>query len=362
MIKDKGFTLIEILIGLAILGVLSTVGILNLTSFRAGRSIRANMEEIESALLDARERSRTQEEGYSWGMRFSNAGDPGTYELFRGTLYDADVVRRAYNLSSGVLFSEPHSGNRFDLSFQPASGAVSGAKAISLIHPGAADVLGDLILSSFGSVATRLHKGILGYWHFDEDSGSSLFDAAPGGYDAALQFGALRRMPCKAGGCVLFDGVDDYVSGVFSKEVSEFTISGWAYFIDLGNSGAVFSAYSGSAGVFYGRFLSASRRPNFYTLPFGGSEHQLTAPDSVSLNEWHHLAYVYDGAMKRIYVDGAEVASAALPNATFSFSSFEIGRSEGAAGRVFEGMIDEVRFYGRALAPSEIREAYNELR
>ncbi|MDP3725183.1 MAG: LamG-like jellyroll fold domain-containing protein [Nanoarchaeota archaeon] len=360
--KNSGFTLIEVLVGLAIVAVLSTVGVLNLTSFRASRSVRANMEELESAAQDARERSRTQEEGFPWGMRFSNMEGSGTYELFRGSSYNPGAVRRTNRLSSGVVFSEPHAGSEFDASFGPVSGGLSATKVISLTHPGVATLVGDVVLSALGSVAARVHTGILGYWHFDETGGASLFDVTPAGRDATLEAGALRSLSCRAGGCVSFDGVNDYLSGNFSGKLSEFTISGWVYQTGFGNSGSLFSAYLGSSGVLYGRFLAASRKPSFFTLSSEGASDELTAPDQVSLNAWHHLAYVYDGTIKRIYVDGREAASASFPGAKFSFDNFEIGRSERSPGKVFQGTLDEVRFYGRALEPSEVREVYEELR
>lgn len=361
MTKDKGFTLIEILVGLAITVILSAVGILNLSSFRASRSLRANMEEAESAVLDARDRSRTQEDGYSWGMRFSNADGAGRYELVSGTSYLPANVLRSYRLSSGVRFSAPYEGSGFDVFFESVSGGLTAARIISLTHPGSASLVGDITLSTLGTVGTRIRRAIFGYWHFDESAGAILFDASPSGNGAMLQAGASRSSLCKAGGCASFDGVDDYAFGNFSRTFSGFTISGWAHLTDFGNSGSLFSGYSGSTGVLYARFLVSSRKPSFFTFPSGGSAEELTSATQVSLNEWHHLAYVYDGAMKRIYLDGEEVGAAPLSNAVFSFNNFEIGRSEKMPEKVFEGLLDEIRFYGRALSPEEVREEYNEL-
>ncbi len=362
MIKDQGFTLIEILVGLAIAAILSTVGILNLSSFRSSRSLRANLEEVESAILDARDRSRTQEGGYAWGMRFSNSGGGSMYELVSGTSYAPDSVLRSYRLSSGVRFSAPHEGRDVDVFFQPISGGLPAARALSLAHPGLSAAVGDVVLSTLGTVGTFVRKDVYGYWHFDEISGATLFDATPFSRNATLQAGASRSVSCKAGECIVFDGVDDYASGSFSGEISSFTISGWARLTDTGNSGSLFSGYSGEAGVFYGRFLASSQKPSFFTRPSGGSAEELTPAVQVPFGSWHHLAYVYDGEMKRIYLNGDEIASAPLSGALFSFDNFEIGRSERLSGKVFEGFLDEIRFYGRALSAEEVMEEYNELR
>lgn len=44
-----------------------------------------------------------------------------------------------------------------------------------------------------------------------------------------------------------------------------------------------------------------------FAYPVGGSG--LTASDILSLNEWHHIAYVYDGTEERLYLDGSLRAS-----------------------------------------------------
>ena len=363
MHKHSGFTLIEILVGLSVMAVLSTVGTFNLISFRASRGLRANMEETESVILGARDRSRTQEEGYSWGVRFSNTGGSGTYELFSGASYAPENVSRLYRLSSGVRFSSPNEGGQLDLLFAPRSGEPSEAKIISMFHPGIRSLLGDIILSSFGNVGTRIRKEIFGYWHFDEAGGATLFDASPAGHPATLREGASRSsFSCKAGTCLYLDGTDDYASGNFSGSFSRFTVSGWAHLTGSRNSGSMFSAYFGGGGVLYGRFLASSRKISFFTLPSDGSADELTSETKIPLNEWHHLAYVYDGSFKRIYLDGQEIGSRLLSGAVFSFDNFEIGRSEKMSGKVFEGYLDVVRFYGRALSADEIMEEYNELR
>jgi hypothetical protein len=40
---------------------------------------------------------------------------------------------------------------------------------------------------------------------------------------------------------------------------------------------------------------------------FGLSETPLLAPASLSLNAWHHVAYVYDGLEERLYLDGTQI-------------------------------------------------------
>ena len=70
---------------------------------------------------------------------------------------------------------------------------------------------------------------------------------------------------------------------------------------------------------------------------------------------WHHVAGVYDGSKLFLYVDGiidvSEDSSGTINNTT---SNVYIGENEAQMGREWNGQIDEVRIYNRALSHGEI--------
>ncbi len=62
----------------------------------------------------------------------------------------------------------------------------------------------------------------------------------------------------------------------------------------------------------------------------------------LTLDNWHHVAYVYDGSQERIYVDGVRVAFRSVP--TVDVSDVDGGTSIGSAPpRAFVGYLDYVR-------------------
>jgi hypothetical protein len=72
------------------------------------------------------------------------------------------------------------------------------------------------------------------------------------------------------------------------------------------------------------------------------------------LNEWTHLATTYDGARQRLYVNGVLVASRAQTGSiVVANQPLRIGGNN-SSGEFFQGMIDEVRVYNRALSVGEI--------
>src|SRR2546421_8014634 len=79
------------------------------------------------------------------------------------------------------------------------------------------------------------------------------------------------------------------------------------------------------------------------------------------VNAWTHLAVTYDGTTLSLFRNGVLVASrpgsgpvAAAPGAVASSTStLQIGASQ--FGEYFNGLIDEVRVYDRALSPSDVQ-------
>ncbi len=72
--------------------------------------------------------------------------------------------------------------------------------------------------------------------------------------------------------------------------------------------------------------------------------------------QWHQIAMTYDGADLRLYVDGQQAADKAVGKPRNpGRGAFVIGQRADKLRRDFNGRIDEVRFYDRALKSEEIK-------
>jgi concanavalin A-like lectin/glucanase superfamily protein/centrosomal CEP192-like protein len=92
---------------------------------------------------------------------------------------------------------------------------------------------------------------------------------------------------------------------------------------------------------------------------FGGAT--VTAASTIGLpaSTWTHIATTYDGATLRLYINGVQVSILPRTGAiAISTSALEIG-GDSIFGQFFQGIIDEVRIYNVALAPTQIQADMN---
>lgn len=147
-----------------------------------------------------------------------------------------------------------------------------------------------------------------------------------------------------------------------SLHVREFTIDAWVNFagVNLGHALSIFGkavggGYSNSYVLWYqdGALRGATGGPDSATaLAYGW------APE---VGTWYHVAYKFDGATHALYVDGVQVASA--PNTQYPEYDVHPPLMGGDYGNgsvidFFEGQMDEVDLFDRALTDAEILSIY----
>lgn len=112
---------------------------------------------------------------------------------------------------------------------------------------------------------------------------------------------------------------------------------------------------TGDTSNFY--FGSGAGRASLY-LPSG---HFIT-PNPVETNRWYCVVATYDSTFVKIYVDGQLVATGfsntVTPPVGTSTGNVSIGANRSASGPTFpywyNGLIDDIKVYNRALTPTEI--------
>jgi Tfp pilus assembly protein FimT len=90
--KEKSFTLVEILTIVGILIVLTTLSVPAFRFFQKESDLNNSVEEIINTLRLAQNKTLSSEGASQWGVYFSTTTTPHQYTLFKGTSYN-DVLR-----------------------------------------------------------------------------------------------------------------------------------------------------------------------------------------------------------------------------------------------------------------------------
>jgi len=165
-----------------------------------------------------------------------------------------------------------------------------------------------------------------------------------------------------------FDGVDDQVVVPHNANQNGpglITILGWVRRIASGHGWPIANKRSSSnvGGYTFETTHSPFAPDNGlqWGIWIGGTPHLLQTPANVlTVGSFQHVAATYDGATMRIYVDGVEKANMAVAGAIDPTTDpFVIGRNVVSPASTWNGVIDEVELFNRALSASEIRSIVN---
>lgn len=208
-----------------------------------------------------------------------------------------------------------------------------------------------------GAVSEVLTRGLVGHWTFDDGGGSIARDFSGRGNHGAVR-GAPKWTEGIIGGALEFDGMDDFVSIPNESQfdmTGSVTVSAWIRVESFTKSWQAIVTKGDRAW----RLHRAGSRKSVGFACSDLSRNQtgdLLGDKDVANGQWHHVAGVLDGTRMSIYVNGALDASAASsPNISVNDYSVLIGANEQASGRLFRGLIDDVRIYDRALSVDELR-------
>ena len=207
---------------------------------------------------------------------------------------------------------------------------------------------------------------LIGWWKLDETSGllardssgrenhGTLYNMAGSEWTSGITDGALE-----------FDGTEDYIAVSNSSSLqltNALTLTAWIKGDAWGSGSSVNIVARKGEG-----------NPNNYQLAVADGQVSLYLDDSdgngfrgdtvLNTGQWYHVAATWDGSTVRVYLDGVldndPPDSYTSPLATDSRPLY-IGGREGADW--FDGIIDDVRIYNRALTAVEVAQLADTLR
>ncbi|MFC2058153.1 DNRLRE domain-containing protein [Chloroflexota bacterium] len=209
---------------------------------------------------------------------------------------------------------------------------------------------------------------MVSYWNFDEGSGSVAQDCA-GDNDGTI-LGATWTTGV-VGNAMSFDGDNDYVevSDNSSLDITDdITIEAWVKFDVLDIWHNIMSKEWASSPTNYdycwGFTINGNdNKPELDITDISGYMRAFSTNTTVNTGIWYHIAYTYDGANVRAYLNGELKSTTAYTDALVtSNDSLFFGKSRfaGVYNIRFDGILDEVAIYDFALPPDEIERHYQD--
>lgn len=226
-------------------------------------------------------------------------------------------------------------------------------------------------MAVFGLASAALaEEGLMGYWNFDADSAEKVADLSGMGNDGKLE-GNAKLVANGAGRALELDGTLSSVIVPHSECLNlaeRGTVSVWVLFASYEKEPVAPALIQKGSGVGwvaggYHLFVHLENKSVYgavYNGQGGGETYDGVSLGMPAAGEWHHLAYTWDGANVRGYVDGKSVAT--QPQRVKLWVNNQplwIGRS--ATGSI-RGRMDEVKLYDRALAEAEIAAEFERTR
>ena len=231
-------------------------------------------------------------------------------------------------------------------------------------------------LAVSGSAHASINDGLVLHYSFDTNEDGVVTDQSGNGHAGTVSGATWTSDPVHGGGVYSFDGSNDFIRTQDDDTLSfgdgaddaPFTICAWVRRNQDVRSEWLCGKYSDTKAIReYAVWFRNESGGRVAASCADGSTQAYIARKSPDFDSgvWHHVTATYDGNSSStgiaLYLDGVRVdnedyslgAYTAMENQT---QHFYIGWVDGAASPGFDGLIDDVRIYGRELAEHEILE------
>jgi len=210
--------------------------------------------------------------------------------------------------------------------------------------------------SLFGnSVTDTKSSGLVGYWTFDGGNANDL----TGNHNGTIVGSGVTFPAGRVGNAVNFSVGSSFIK-IPSFNTANVTVEAWVnsagygYYTSMVTKNYYADKWSSPWTTWSLWFNENTANPGTIS-----SQWATASPEAVSMNEWHHMAFTYDGTTVKMYVNGVEKNSyiPAGGSITQTDGNIYIGKPE-FANHSFTGSIDEVAIWDNALQGSDILKHY----
>jgi hypothetical protein len=200
---------------------------------------------------------------------------------------------------------------------------------------------------------------LLVYLPLDEGTGTSAEDQGYYGNDGGINGGTW--VTGQTGYGVMFRGTSpDQINLSLSSNQSEFTVFSWvkrAGNISYSNGPVGLVCWRSGNECIKGMVLGSG--DVLYFSDFNATPANVSSGIALSLGVFYQVASVYGDGYASVYVNGTLLANTSFSLGSNSSSEVQAGGLVGTVNKLFNGTIDEIRIYSRALKSAEVYALYS---
>jgi autotransporter-associated beta strand protein len=211
-----------------------------------------------------------------------------------------------------------------------------------------------------------IYSGMVAWWRFEETSGTVVGDSSGNGRDGTA-VNPSRRLGI-LGTALSLTGNQSVAFGTAPAIVGtgDFSISAWVKVSPGSPEGVVLQQREkdGSVDGWRGQYMLTVRADGTvrYMLQGddGGQQFILTTTKKVNDGQWHHVLAQRQGTKGQVFIDGSEDAVGTTASKALLRHAVYMGYDGRDDNTFYQGLLDEVRIYSRALSSTEAQDLFSD--
>jgi len=217
--------------------------------------------------------------------------------------------------------------------------------------------------STGATTSAEVTDGLIGWWKLNQNGDSSVGNIT----GTVTNISPTTGQNGVGANAFLFNGSSSSILVPLTsmqKPTAAFSITGW--FKTSSAASQVIAATTENGGwSFYTGISGCTTGVQFIVWVNGAYSSSCNTSVAPSSNVWIFAAGVYDGSSVKVYINNGAATSSAASGA-MSWSTTTVPLCIGSepsptacTSSFFNGTLDDIRFYGRALSASEVLQLYN---